>query len=502
MGTTRQEQKRQERKEKRSQEKKKRVRLSESVPKNTNFYQVLGVERDATHEEIRAAYKRVIRQTHPDVNPSPEATDQFIAAQEAFRWLSDPQQREVYDGLGDKFGQDAIYDYTDEPILGQLDKILEIRELQSAAQMCNNFRKDITWRQTVKIDTTVRDVRKRFRKYGAERIMWMKNRICRELRQVLQYPQLIRRLHPFERLSVELSLAHHMHSKGAPFGQLMAAIKDLKRRVHETAAYRAHCSSKAEKGREATFIADECIEDMLNMVTDAEPMVQQFIEAQRVIFKTPRIDLDKPTCVFIGAPNVGKSSLVRSLSTGVPEVNSYMFTTKQLTIGHLWHFIAGTPLLIQGQIVDSPGMRFPPGKGDPNLMDLLTLGSMEHLPSGVVFVFDPYPVTHGLLSVDKQIELREALREKFPKRPWLDVITKIDVEEGDEALEKLAGLYPDAVLVSALEGTGLDMLNMEVRRLLEEMTKVVRQLQRTKLRQLRVGANPNEHISKEALVLR
>lgn len=52
--------------------------------------------------------------------------------------------------------------------------------------------------------------------------------------------------------------------------------------------------------------------------------------------------------------------------------------------------------------------------------------------------------------------------------------------------------------MSAFDGTGLDDLNMEVRGLLEEMTKVVRQLQRTKIRQLRMGETDAQRVSKEA----
>lgn len=485
------------------QKKSKRVRLSEDLPRGSDFYQVLGVDRFASQEEIRAAYKRIIRQTHPDVNPAPEATVQFIQAQEAFRWLSDPQQREVYDGVGGKFGTDAIYDYTDEPILGTLSQIRDIGELTSAIDMVNQCRKRLTVKKMVKIDTTIKDTRKRFRTWGYDRLVHTRDFFCNEIKKVLQYPKLIRTLHPFERLSVELSLSHYLQSEGVAFGKALACLKALKFHIHELATARAHACAHAERGRLATLIADEGIKEIFELVTSHEPIFQQFVGAQRAILKAPVINLDKPTVVFVGAPNVGKSSLVRSISTGRPEVREYAYTTKELTLGHLWHFIAGTPLLIHGQVVDSPGLRFGPG-GDHNLMDLLTLGTMEHLPTGVVFVFNPFPTIHGVLDVDAQINLRNSLRHKFPRRPWLDVITKIDLEdeEAQENIAKLSDVFPDAIKVSALDGTGLEVLNMEVRGLLEEMTRVVRQLQRSKIRQLRTGAADTGFVGKEALALR
>ena len=56
--------------------------------------------------------------------------------------------------------------------------------------------------------------------------------------------------------------------------------------------------------------------------------------------------------------------------------------------------------------------------------------------------------------------------------------------------------------MSCMEGTGLDEVNIAVRKLLEEMTRVVRQLQRAKIRQLRTGeADEEEYVGKEALTV-
>ncbi|CAK0911158.1 unnamed protein product, partial [Prorocentrum cordatum] len=341
-------------------------------------------------------------------------------------------------------------------------------------------------REGVKINFNISDIRARFKNYGNRRIEFVRNYLCQPLRTILGYPRLISKLHPFERLSIELTLTQHMEKGGTSFGKLLGIFKSLRQRISEEATVRQRAVKLCQRGREATFIADQAVEDLHELYISHAPIFHQFLQCQAAINSTPVIDLDKPTVVFVGAPNVGKSSLVRSLSTGVPEVNNYCFTTKQLTVGHLWHFISGTPLLIHGQIVDSPGMRGLWDKDDKryNLLDQLTLGSMEHLPTGVCFVFDPYPVTHGLLSVTEQLELRDGLRRKFPKRPWLDVITKCD-------------------LVSSVEGTGLAELNIAIRLLLEDMTRVVRQLQRTKIRQLRAGSEAySGFVNKEALSMR
>jgi molecular chaperone DnaJ len=68
-----------------------------------DHYDVLGVSRDASPDEIKKAYRRLARELHPDVNPAAEASERFKDVTHAYDVLSDPQQRERYD-LGDQGG--------------------------------------------------------------------------------------------------------------------------------------------------------------------------------------------------------------------------------------------------------------------------------------------------------------------------------------------------------------------------------------------------------------
>src|SRR4030081_347594 len=68
---------------------------------------MLKIRRDATQDEVKAAYRRLARELHPDVNPDPETQERFKEITQAYEVLSDTDKRRMYDMGVDPFAASA-----------------------------------------------------------------------------------------------------------------------------------------------------------------------------------------------------------------------------------------------------------------------------------------------------------------------------------------------------------------------------------------------------------
>lgn len=219
-------------------------------------------------------------------------------------------------------------------------------------------------------------------------------------------------LHPFEAALLDLTVG------AATYASVLGKADALRKSLQEVGKGFANRASNAANKRAAAAVAEEGSEALAAVFAKGAKAVEDLKKVSRVLRSLPYVDPSLPTLALVGAPNVGKSSLVRVLSSGVPEVCNYPFTTRSIKMGHFYVDAQ------RHQITDTPGLLHRPDEYR-NKMELLTLAALQHLPSSVVFVAD---LTEECgTSVADQWAIRRELRARFPAKPWIDVLSKADL---------------------------------------------------------------------------
>jgi nucleolar GTP-binding protein len=146
-------------------------------------------------------------------------------------------------------------------------------------------------------------------------------------------------------------------------------------------------------------------------------------KAQRIIRKFPEIT-DLPTIVIAGYPNVGKSSLLKCLSSAKPEIAQYPFTTKEIHVGHMEK--KEKFIINRFQIIDTPGLLDRP-IADKNEIERQAIAALDHLADLILFIIDSSE-TCGY-SIEDQKNLLVNLEKIFLSSKIFVVENKIDFKE-------------------------------------------------------------------------
>jgi nucleolar GTP-binding protein len=221
------------------------------------------------------------------------------------------------------------------------------------------------------------------------------------------------------------------------------------------------------------------VADILHEIDDDLRYLNQ---ARNVLKELPVVDLELPTVVIAGHPNVGKSTLLRALTNAKPEVASYPFTTKGINVGQFEeHYL-------KYQVIDTPGLLDRP-LSERNEVERQAILALKHLGDVIVYVFDPSE--HCGFPIEEQTHLFEEILNEFRGFPFIVAINKVDIAEGEktkaiEEFVKAKGIEP--VRISALSGEGLDELKKRVIAVVEPKAReLARKIMEKELSKFREG---------------
>ncbi len=198
-----------------------------------------------------------------------------------------------------------------------------------------------------------------------------------------------------------------------------------------------------------------------SMVKDLDEDLRTLADARERFKQIPSIPTKHPTAVVAGYPSVGKSQLVKNISTADPKIASYPFTTQELTVGYFEHHRQ------RYQIIDTPGLLDRPFK-ERNPVEKQAVLALTLLSKICIYLVDP--TGHCGYPLEPQVDLLLSISKASPEMEFIILQNKSDLElpQGVDleilraAISELGDRCLMETTISALEGTGMDRLKKAV----------------------------------------
>lgn len=274
-------------------------------------------------------------------------------------------------------------------------------------------------------------------------------RFLRErLTQIYSSSPYIDRLHPFYR-----DLAYLLIDTDE-YKLCMSRLRSSKRIIEKIARESIYRVKSAKTERDVIKAKKMFFGRTLSVLDTLNECLKTIRKSQLEILRFPEVNINDKTIVIAGAPNVGKSSLLRALSRAKPEIKPYPFTTKHIIIGHI---ISGYKRL---QLIDTPGLLDTP-LSEKNRIERQAILAIKNLASLILFVVDPTETCGFPLEFQKRVY--DEIDGAFKDKRLHIILNKSDITTPvhyDNYLETF-GKKPYGI-VSALKGTNIDVLRSKL----------------------------------------
>ena len=279
------------------------------------------------------------------------------------------------------------------------------------------------------------------------------------LRAIVETSPYLDDLHPLFRDLLLLSVDPNEYKKCA--AKLASARKIIRKIYSESKRRIKSSASQAEavKARRAFFGRT------LSVLKSLENCFSTVRNVQEAFLKLPEIDTEIPSVVIAGAPNVGKSTLLRALTNAKPKVSPYPFTTKELQVGILdlkWSRV---------QLLDTPGLLDTPLE-EKNRVELQAVLAIRHISKLILFVVDPTEMCGFPLEYQRAVYT--GIAGNFPHIRQIIVLNKIDAAN-DEHLTRFRQVFQNLefIGISAEKKQNLEKLIEAIEEAIEEKTRKV-----------------------------
>lgn len=297
--------------------------------------------------------------------------------------------------------------------------------------------------KTVRIRTSKRKSREeKIASLERERISILSETIIDKLKEISKQFPWIENIHPFY---IELC---DLLGNIDEIRRILGRIEGIANQIKEIEKEQLSKLKLTDHPLEMSKIRKEFSGRIASMVKKARGDVNYLRRIIKKLKTIPDFNVTYPTIVVAGAPNVGKSSLVRAVSSGKPEVGEYPFTTKKIVFGHRDLTVTNV------QIVDTPGLLDRPFK-ERNVIERQSITSMRYISDIIVFIFDISK--DSTITPEEQLNLFSDIEKEFPDIPIIRILNKIDLLSEDE-IERSKTIFKTEHHISTKNSTNLDSL--------------------------------------------